>query len=181
MSFASPRNLLRSTPFRLGLIYLALFGGSGGALLGFLYWSTAGSMLREADATIEAEISGLDERYRLTGLGGLTVLIRERLARRPAGSAVYLLSAPDGSIVVGNLDRWPTAAPDAEGWVDFRLENPGAGVVHRARAQVFDLRGGFRLLVGRDMHELEATRSSIIRTLGWGLALTAALALGGAV
>jgi signal transduction histidine kinase len=54
-----------------------------------------------------------------------------------------------------------------------------AGEVHLARARAFQLRGGFQLLVGRDLHELEKTRRLIARTLVWGLAFTLVLALGG--
>ena len=48
--------LLRSSPFRLAVAYVARFGSSALLLLAFIYWSTAGFMLRQADATIEAEI-----------------------------------------------------------------------------------------------------------------------------
>ena len=77
----------------------------------------------------------------------------------------------------------PTAEPDDDGWVEFRLREPVAGqptatpVEHAARAKVFRLRGGLRLLVGRDVRELAATRALINDALAWGLAITAALAL----
>ena len=85
-----PKKLLRSSAFRLALGYVALFSISAVLLLAFIYWSTASYMQQQADETIEAEIVGLDERYRLTGLAGLTASIRERLGRRPAGSSIYL-------------------------------------------------------------------------------------------
>jgi signal transduction histidine kinase len=43
------------------------------------------------------------------------------------------------------------------------------------------LDGGFHLLVGRDIHELEAIRSRIGWTLAWGFVITMGLGLGGAV
>ena len=52
---------------------------------------------------------------------------------------------------------------------------------HEGRAKSFALPGGFRLLVGRDMYELQAMRSRLVATLGWGLALTVGLALAGGV
>lgn len=78
-----PRKLLRSSAFRLALGYAALFAGSAVVLLAFVYLSTSRYMQRRADETIEAEIVGLADRYRLTGLPGLTSSIRERLDRRP--------------------------------------------------------------------------------------------------
>ena len=51
----------------------------------------------------------------------------------------------------------------------------------RALARVFVLPGGLHLLAGRDVRELESTRTLIGRTLGWGLGLTVLLALAGGV
>ncbi|MFQ5756278.1 MAG: ATP-binding protein [Acidiferrobacterales bacterium] len=173
--------LLRSSTFRLALIYMALFGASVLLLLGFIYWSTVSYMGRQTDAIIEAEIAGLAERYRLTGLAGLTNLINERLSRKPVGSSIYLLTDRDLDPLVGNLDRWPSMPVAADGWLDFRLEYNTVtnGQLRRARARTFELRGGFHLLVGRDMHDLDAIRRLIIRTLVWGLAITVILALAG--
>jgi signal transduction histidine kinase len=138
-------------------------------------------MLRQADETIEAEISGLAERYRLTGLAGLTALIQERLGRQPSGSSIYLLADPQLTPIVGNLNRWPRVEPDEDGWLDFELGTFEGETTHWARAKPFRLFGDFHLLVGRDMYELQAFRTTIVRTMGWGLALTAFLALLGGV
>lgn len=172
---------LHSSTFRLALIYMALFGGSVLLLLTFIYWSTAGYMAEQADATIEAEIAGLAERYRTDGLAGLTASISERVSRKPGGYSIYLLADKDFRPRLGNINRWPAVAATADGWLDFRLEAEGwpAGEVHRARARAFQLRGGFHLLVGRDLHELEQTRQLIARTLIWGLVFTLILALAG--
>ena len=59
-----PSELLRTSTFRLALLYMALFAGSALLLLGFIYWSTVAFMANQTDATIEAEITGLAERYR---------------------------------------------------------------------------------------------------------------------
>lgn len=176
--------LLRSSAFRVALVYAVLFGASVLLLFGFIYWSTAGFMRQQSDATIEAEIAGLAERYRSDGLNGLTALIEQRLSRAPEGPSIYLFAGPDRRPIVGNLDRWPAAEPDAEGWIDFRLgesTRPQGESVRMARAKVFRLAGGFNLLVGRDMQELEAIEARIVRTLIWGVGMTALLALAGGV
>ena len=67
----SLRRLLETSTFRLALIYLASFGISALALLGFLYYETAGFMARQTDETIQAEIAGLAEQYRAEGLNRL--------------------------------------------------------------------------------------------------------------
>lgn len=177
MSSVDPKRLLRSSPFRLAVAYVALFGSSALVLLAFIYWSTAGFMLRQADETIEAEIAGLAERYQNGGLSGLTDLIEERLARQPSGSSLYLVTDANRRPLVGNLSAWPAVPPDESGWLNFRLDTRDDEPIHWARARSFRLRGGFLLLAGRDMYELQAIRSTIVRTMVWGLVLMTLLAL----
>lgn len=174
-----PRKLFHSSAFRLALGYAALFTVSAVFLLAFVYWSTARYMLRQADETIDAEIVGLAERYRLTGLSGLTASIRERLDRRPTGSSIYLLTDPTGSPIVGNLSRWPAVEPDGDGFLNFELVPSVGERPHLARAKPFVLTGGFQLLVGKDLYDLQSAQALLLRTTGWGAALTVALALFG--
>ncbi len=182
----APGSLVRSVAFRQAVVYAVLFSFSVTFLSGFFFWSTAGYMARQAEATIEAERATLAERYRSQGLAGLSALIRERLSRQPAGPEIYLLAGPDFGPVVGNLSGWPAAAaePDADGWVRFRLGEQGeyGTVVRWASAKVFRLQGDFHLLVGRDMQETDAIRATIVRTLVWGVGITVLMALvGGAM
>ncbi len=175
--------LLRSSTFRLAVLYMALFGASVAVLLTFIYWSTAGYMALQTDDTIEAEVTGLAERYRLSGLDGLIRSIDDRVSRKPNGDAVYLLTDDQLTPLIGNLDRWPRVSRDSDGWLNFNLEQATSEgeVTHRGRARPFTLRGGYRLLVGRDMQELDATRSLIVRAIAWGLAITVMMALAGGV
>jgi len=175
--------LLRSSTFRLAVLYMALFGASVAVLLTFIYWSTAGYMALQTDDTIEAEVTGLAERYRLSGLDGLIRSIDERVSRKPNGDAVYLLTDDQLTPLIGNLDRWPRVSRDSDGWLNFDLEQATSEgeVTHRGRARPFTLRGGYHLLVGRDMQELDATRSLIVRAIAWGLAITVMMALAGGI
>jgi hypothetical protein len=97
--------LLRSSTFRLAVLYMALFGASVAVLLTFIYWSTAGYMALQTDDTIEAEVTGLAEHYRVSGLDGLIRSIDERLSRKPNGDAIYLLTDDRLMPLIGNLDR----------------------------------------------------------------------------
>ncbi|MBI4184503.1 MAG: HAMP domain-containing protein [Proteobacteria bacterium] len=173
------RTALRTTAFRLALLYAGLFGASVLALLLFLYFASAGLIARQADETIEAEITGLAEHYRRRGLGGLVQVVIERAQRLP--TSVYLLADPLRRPLAGNLDSWPEVGTGPEGWLEFSFEAATAEgrMTHRARARHLVLTGGFNLLVGRDIEELRLTVARITEALLWALALTAALALGG--
>ena len=181
MFSAQITNLVKSSTFRLALVYMALFGVSVLLLLGFIYWSTAGYMVRQAEATIEAEITGLAERYDLSGLPGLNKLISERLARQKEGISLYLLTDNNFNPITGNLRKWPDEPPTEQGWVSFQIDKlPGEdNAPHPAMARIFHLRGNFHLLVGRDVHDLVKTRTLIRDALIWGLLITLALALAG--
>jgi signal transduction histidine kinase len=177
-----PAELLRTTTFRLALLYMALFGGSVLLLLGFIYWSTVAFVSSQTDATIEAEVVGLAEQYREHGAGGVVAIIRERVERDPDSSSVYLLVAPNYQPLAGNLTAWPSEAAEEDGWLGFEFKDPRAGGrLFQARARPFLLKGGLRLLVGRDTRALKTTQQLIVRALLWGLAITFALALLGGI
>jgi signal transduction histidine kinase len=178
----SLRRLLETSTFRLALTYLASFGVSALALLGFLYYATAGVMERQTEETIQAEIGGLAEQYRAEGLPRLREVIAQRSAAQPHRSSIYLLVDPHGRRVAGNLDRWPDVVPGPDGWLTFAIEvTPDGETVQqrRARAASFLLDEGFRLLVGREVEDRLQIETQIRRTLGWGLALTLLLGLAG--
>lgn len=80
--------LFDSSSFRLALLYVALLAGTVLILFGFLYWTTAGYLARQTDATIDADLVGLEEQYRQQGLAGLIRLISERVASNPNAAAL---------------------------------------------------------------------------------------------
>lgn len=169
--------LLRASAFRLALGYLGLFWLSGGALALFVLWTTEGLVGRQIDATIEAEITGLAERYRRAGVAGLSQVLGER--SRNQRLSLYLLATPDRLPLVGNLDAWPAVPTQQGGWLDFGFDRPTGQTVerHRARARHLQLVGGFQLLVGRDVQERQDNAQLVRRSLIWALALTLGLGL----
>ena len=172
----------RSVAWRIAVGYAVLFMSSVIVLLSLIYWSSAGYMDQQVDAVIEAEVQGLAEHYRIRRLRGLRDLVAERIARNPASSSIYLLADPAFRLLVGNLDGWPEGVRSLDQWIEFDLYTEGddPSRTHRARARHFELPGGFHLLVGRNMRDLEQMRSAVIRAVAWGIGITAVLALGGA-
>ena len=176
----SALRLTRTTPFRLAVLYLAMFVLSVALILAVVYRTTAGFLESEIGETIALEVAGLQEQYRNQGLRGLVDAVRERSAISHTNS-VYLLTTPGGVILAGNLSAWPDAVPDASGWTHFKVSEYG-GTSDRpstAMAVAFTLPGKFRLLVGRDMSEIDQLRGRMIDSLRWILAVTALLGLGG--
>ena len=172
---------LRTSAFRLAAVYMLFFGLSVLGLLAFLSWATTGSLERQSDATIEAEVAGLAEQYRQRGTAGVVTVVRDRLRRDPSTPSLYLFADAQFRALAGNLTAWPAVEPTEDGWIDFSLaDRARGGEIHRARARVFTLSSGTaRLLVGRDMYELDRLRARFRTAAAWGLGITAVLALVG--
>ncbi|MEX0758766.1 MAG: HAMP domain-containing sensor histidine kinase [Tistlia sp.] len=174
---SAARRWWRGASFRFAVLYALLFATSMAALGGFVYWSSVDVIERQVGDTVQAELRGLAEQYAERGLPRLLEVIEQRSAPGGDTDNVYLLVAPSGQHLAGNLRSWPEAAqPDGE-WLRLRLfrtlEHTEPVTVG---ARAFELRGGFRLLVGRDMGARESLRRTILEAIGWGLG--AALLLG---
>jgi signal transduction histidine kinase len=175
-------DVFRTATFRLAFAYLCLFAVSVMLLLGFIYWRTAGFMASQADETIKAEVQGLAEQWKRRGILGLRSIIVER-SSRPGQRTLYLLSF-GGAPLAGNLSQWPPDAVEtAKGWINFSY---GRGLdddkeIRPGRAFQVDLSGGFKLLVGRDMKEVNAIETTIRTTLLWALAITGFFGVTGGV
>lgn len=175
-------DVFRTATFRLAFAYLCLFGVSVLLLLGFIYWRTIGFMAAQADETINAEVQGLNEQYKRRGLLGLRTIIVERLSR-PGQRSLYLLTIGD-NVLAGNLAEWPRDAIEtAPSWINFTYERGTEEdkETRPGRAMRFPMRGGFKLLVGRDVGELNAIEGAVQSTLLTALSITALFGIAGGV
>ncbi|MES1990281.1 MAG: HAMP domain-containing sensor histidine kinase [Pseudomonadota bacterium] len=174
-----PINLLKTSTFRLAVLYLGLFAASAILLLAYVYWNTAGFLVRQTDEAVQAEITGLAEQY---AQGGLPLLVHTVIQRsRDPGESLYLVLDPAGQVLAGNLDVRPNVQPGSDGWMDFIYSRRTlTGVeLKAARARAFVLAEGFYLLVGRDVQERREIESLITSALIWAIALTVMLGLVG--
>jgi len=148
-------------------------------LLAYVYWNTAGFLVRQTDEAVQAEITGLAEQY---AQGGLPLLVQTVIQRsRDPGQGLYLVLDPAGRVLAGNLDARPPVKPDANQWIDFVYSRRtlNGSELKSARARVFLLAEGFYLLVGRDVQERREIENLITGALIWAIVLTVALGLVG--
>lgn len=170
--------LFRTTVFQLTLVYMALFGVSVVALFTFLYWSTVGYLERQTNAVIEAEMRGLVEQAERRGLVGLVDVIGERVRSDVENRSMYLLVDAGLRRLAGNVSRWPEEFDRSGQWVDFLKAAPD-GRHTPVRALALGIGPGFRLMVGRDIRELERINEVFRDASLWGLSLTMGLSLAG--
>jgi signal transduction histidine kinase len=172
------RALLNSASLRFAAIYALLLASSAVALALFLWWSTAGLLDRQTAATIQADAESLAARFAAGRLPALVITIEERLTQNVEDDAIYLLVDPAGRRITGNLEHWPAGAVQNEAWYELPIER--AGMRSLAVVRSFDLPGGYRLLIGRDVQVRAQLRSLLTDALLWAVLVVLAMATGGA-
>ncbi|MGJ8534806.1 MAG: sensor histidine kinase [Alphaproteobacteria bacterium] len=170
----------RTTAIKLSLIYLAVFAGFAVFLVLYLNSTTTALLTRQLNETVNAEIKGLAEQYGQRGLPGLVALV-ERRSRQP-GANLYLLVNDSGNVFAGNIARIsPTLFENVDSEpreIRYRLiEEGGVAAGHTAVVRVFELRGGYKILVGRDVGEREALQEVVRETFFIAGALLVVLGL----
>jgi hypothetical protein len=172
-------HVFRTTTFKLTLVYLSVFAVAVLFLLAYFAWNTDRLITEQIQETVDAEITGLTEQYRLSGIRRLVLVIQGR-AQRP-GSNLYLVTTFTGEALAGNVASLTPGVLDRTGWVEtaYRRLDEGEGAEHRALARVEQLPGGFRLLVGRDLDEREHLLDIVFSALRWLIGLLVVLGLAG--
>jgi len=148
--------------------------------MGYVYWQTSVFYARQLDDTIQAEIRGLAEQYRLGGLPRLNQVVTQRSAA--AGGGLYLIANADGERVSGNLAAPSQALLDERGRVQFRYRAPApeGEETRLAVGQVFELSGDYRLVVGRDVEDRRKLEAIFTSAFLWGVGFIALIGvLGG--
>src|ERR1043166_6942925 len=142
---------LRSSTFRLAILYICLFGGSVAALFGYVYWSTTKYVKQRYDTMIVTDRRALLETLARSGREGLIRELSTSAGTSPLHGDVYFLSEPDYTPIVGNLKDWPAAARAGDGWIEFSPPNwrPGAQQRPLLRAVVTTLPDGTHPQTGR--------------------------------
>jgi signal transduction histidine kinase len=173
--------LIRTTAFRLTLVYLLLFVLFALTLVGYFAWNTRRLVTEQITQTVTDETNELIDRFESGGLRGLVTAVENR-ALRP-GSNLYLIATPNGQGVAGNVGSLQPGILDRAGWAETayrRLEEQDLAE-HRALVRVSQLSGGFRLLVGRDLEERRRVFGVVASAAQWSFLVVIVLGLGGGV
>jgi signal transduction histidine kinase len=191
---AKPR---RSLIFRYALVYIGLFGLSVSGVLGALYWSTLRLYDQQQEAAIAAEMHGLRGQLVGRSVTEMAAVITRRSDAEPGRTSIYMLATRSYEYVAGNLHAWPEDLDEGEHKiVEIEPADPASGAptgdvtgdaaggearttVPRARVHVDTLPTGHRLLVGRNLEEVERFRSLIGEALLGTILLTIVLGAGG--
>ena len=154
---------LTSSTFRLALIAIGTFGLIVSAIFSYVYLSTSSYVRGRSDRAIMTEYASLKGAYERSGRDGLITLIHARIADNNYADNVYLLADPSLTVLAGTLQAWPSTATSTGGWIEFRAQDtlPHATSQPLLRAMSGTFQSGDRLLVGRDISELDGFADQI--------------------
>jgi signal transduction histidine kinase len=175
VSVAPPR-ILRTSSFRLTLLYAGLFAASVLILFGFMYWATDVYMSDSLAAAVDSDIAEFEHCLQVGGSAALAALVKDRLRHTPQGPMYYLLQDPTGKVIAGDLPPFH----GGEGRFDLSVagsDAPSAAVYGHG----IILPDGEYLMVGVDALPRREMRKLILRVFGWSSAVTLMLAFGGGV
>jgi signal transduction histidine kinase len=148
------------------------------AIFSYVYLSTASYVRSRSDRAIVTEYSSLRDAYARSGRDGLIDLIRQRLADKGFADDAYLLVDPSSAVLAGNLKAWPQAVAATKGWVEFRAAEPSPNAAGQPllRGMLDTFPDGDRLLVAKDISDLDGFTDQIKTAVALGVALIFALA-----
>ena len=166
---------LTSSTFKLALIAIGTFGVIVSAIFSYVYLSTSAYVRSRSDRAIMAETMDLRGVYEQSGREGLIALIRQRATDKAFAGHVYVLSDPSSAVLAANLE--PPTAMAASGWTEFRAPGaPEGGSSPLVRGMIHTFPSGDRLLVGRDISDLDLFTGQIKTAVISGVALIFVLA-----
>jgi signal transduction histidine kinase len=153
--------VLRTSAFRLTLLYAGIFCASFVVLFAVIYWSTARYMDRQFDDTVGNEIAEIQSDTASRNLASTQEIVSELTLNSPG--FFYLLQDRNGDVLAGNL---PAMTPK-DGIID-RTPVHIQGRTISLRGKGVHLSGGVFLFVGLSTIELHKMQSAVARVFVWG-------------
>jgi signal transduction histidine kinase len=166
--------------FRLALGYGLLAIGSMSVISAVFYFGTVGVLARSTDAKLLSISKRLAERFESRGAEGLRQEVQQLLADGiEQDTEVYLLVAPDGRKIVGNIFGWTKATAPLDSLTDLAVIRNGRPSLSRLLPRL--LPDDSILVVGRDMQDQREIEQLVWRALLAGGAVALLLAIGGSL
>ncbi len=175
MSSVRLSEIPRTSGFRVGVLFLALFGCSFLALFGYLYWQTAVYLKAEADTNLYRQVETRSQQPPALRLEE----IRKHARQDAEGRLPHALFDSNGGYIAGAIHQLPPMSgydkPQEFRWL-------GANGHHRpVRFIVHRLEDGNQLLVAQDVHDIHEFDELLVNALVSGGVLLLVVGLLGAI
>jgi signal transduction histidine kinase len=168
---------LRSLSLRLALLYMALFTASVLVIGAVHYRITVHGPLLAVKERVRAEMRGLADLQRAEGTGALAQRLAQRASADGGRLPYHALIGAGGGVITANLPGWPRE--HADGWLrlDADQQDQGEQVDHEALTLDAMLEDGTRLLVGRDIEDIDELEEKLLTAVVGVVAATLVLGL----
>jgi signal transduction histidine kinase len=111
---------------------------------------------------VRAEVSDLVGLHQAEGLAGITTRLEARARAGGSRLPYHALIGPDGTVLTANLPSWPNARDATWLRLEADLYEEGDEVDHEALAMDIGLADGSRLLVGRDIEDIDELEEKLL-------------------
>jgi signal transduction histidine kinase len=170
---------MRTTSFRLTVLFGALFVGVVCLLFGLIYWKSAGFLTRQVDDSLLNEAKEFAD----TKPQDYEQQVAEEFGD-PRQKRIVAVFSAKGELIAGNLKSIPANLP-----IDGRVhEFLDGGALHNhpddhevVRALARRMPTGDVVILGRNVSELHKFHDLILKAVKGAIALTVALSVGGCV
>jgi signal transduction histidine kinase len=160
--------------------YGALVIGAVALISAVLFFGTVGVLDREINTKLFAVADRLTNHFAERGSAALQQEIDQLLTDGiDQDTEVYLLLGADGQKIVGNLSDWTSSKSPPNRLTDQVVTRDGRASISRLLPR--KLSNGTRLVVGRDMQDIQEIEQLVLRALVVGGVIAILLAIGGAV
>ena len=164
----------RTTTARISLmLFLVILAGSA-LLLILLERATQTQLDREAQARITAIAETAERTWRRNGIEAAVTILDGELA--VPGPLIIHLAARDGSLLLGNLARWPARVPSDRRYYRVPAMHTEHGDIEPYMVTARPMPDGYRLLVGRSLEAEVQLQSTLTTLLAVALPVAAMLA-----
>lgn len=159
--------LLASFSFRLALLYALLFTLSLSILLGLFFWMSIARPTGEVERGLLAETTRYRALHAEAGTPALAAALDRRAATMAPRRAYHALIGRDGRPVTANLPSWPPGRDG--GWyrIEADIYRDGDEDDHEALVHDMALPDGSRLLIGRDVEDLDELEEAVRAAAVW--------------
>jgi signal transduction histidine kinase len=164
-------DFLRTSIFRITMSCTLAFIGALLAMSAIFYFGGTALWREEIEETAAEEYQAVSNAFATDGVAGVKALIDQRAAPVIDEGYIYLLQAPDGAKLAGQI---PALAP-SEGWREIVPPNGDEDEPFIAKGAF--LPDGSFLLVGHDAHALHDAVELVEEGIIWILAIAVPLSL----
>lgn len=164
--------IVKTSSFRLTLLYAAISCLSSLVLFGVIYWSSAGFMNSQIDDTVSSEIAEIKAGTANGDFNELKATVEALTRKSP--DFFYLLQDGTGKAVTGNLPSLPAILGIHQQKIATLGKHDRGRIV---RGEGIQLPDGAYLFVALSTHELREMQEMIRRAFLWGFGATILLSL----